>query len=152
MVEEVSNVEVSIVSEPLEPKLRRLSDLLGFVDFAFPGAASMLFSDTDPTVFGVELLNVLESSVSELIQPKLQPSEILRKEYNSEEKRLRLWFSFDFEQWPQVLPIFFLPTAHGKSDKITPTHASLFLRALAEGEVDGRSYQEWITKNMTDES
>lgn len=138
--------------ESEEEMLRRIGDLLGFLDFAFPGAAEMDFDENDQTIFFVNVNNVLEESVQQLIVPKLRsPWEKEHAIYRAAQQKLRIQFQFRPEMWSRMLPVFFMPIAHGKPESITPTHVGTLLTAIADGTVDGRNYQEWITKNMTDE-
>lgn len=142
---------VIIAEEALEDKLRRIADILGLVDFAFPGSCEMVlepYSMVDTLT--VRVGNVLRRSFDELIYPRLRGSET--QDYEFAGDKLVLKFHFDVEHWPHILPVLFLPVTHERLKEATPSHVGNLLRAIADGNVDGRSYQEWISTNMTDKS
>jgi len=139
--------------DTLEEKLRRIAAILELTDFAFPGSCHVQCEAFDVCDrLTIHIGNVLPSSFQELIYPRLRGNETLNFEFDAENNFLVLHFDFPTEEWPDIFPILFMTTAHEKVDKITPSNLAALLTAVADGTVDGRSYQEWISTNMTDES
>ena len=146
-----SETNDAVPYENPEDKIRRIADVLSFLDFAFPGAVTVEFNEKDATEFTVHIENILNESVRQLILPKLWADEEKRIDYSHREKRFSLAFRFPVAVWPKMLPLFFMPVTHRQPDQISATEVSALLLGIAGSTVDGRNYQEWITQSTTEE-
>ena len=92
---EVEYVETSMIEqEEPEKMIRRIADLMSFVDFAFPGTASIEFPEDEPLEIKLRVENILSDSVESLLMPKMRGIEKNRLLNDDEEKWAEMTFRF----------------------------------------------------------